>query len=118
KTSYDQSERVILNAELYNESYELVNAPDVSLIVKGKSKTYPYLFSRTANGYILDAGTLPAGEYTFRAATQLGESKYSAAGRFLVLQQQAEYRQTTANHQLLYNLAAINDGEVIYPSNL
>lgn len=118
KTSFDESEHIIFNAELYNEAYELVNTPDVSINIKSKAKTYPYLFNRTGNTYTLDAGTLPAGDYSYEALTKLGDNKYSAKGEFFIAQQQAEYRQTTANHQLLQNLSALNNGEVIYPADL
>jgi hypothetical protein len=119
KPTFDENEHVILNAELYNDNYELVNTPDVSVVVKSKNnKSYSYLFSRTSNGYILDAGILPAGEYIYSASTQLGKIKHTTTGQFAILKQQTEYRQTTANHQLLYNLASLNAGEVINPLDL
>ena len=118
KNSFDESEHIILNAELYNDSYELINTPDVSITLKQGSKKYPFLFSRTANGYILDAGILPAGEYSYSATTQLGKAKHSASGQFAIVQHQAEYKQTTANHQLLYNLSQLNGGEMLYPSDM
>lgn len=119
RNTFDEGEHVILNAELYNDSYELINTPDVSITLKhSNSKAYPYLFTRTGNGYILDAGVLPAGEYSYSAGTQLGKTKHSASGQFAIVQQQAEYRQTTANHQLLYNLSELNNGEMFYPADL
>lgn len=119
RSTIDESEKVILNAELYNDNYELINTPDASITLKhSNKKTYPYLFSRTGNGYILDAGVLPPGEYTYTANTQLGREKHTGSGQFAIIQQQTEYRQTTANHQLLYNLAQLNNGEMIYPSEI
>jgi hypothetical protein len=119
KSAFDESEHIILNAELYNDNYELINAPEVSITLKHQNrKGYNFLFTRTGNSYVLDAGILPAGDYTYTANTRLGEKQYVVNGRFVVLQQQAEYRQTTANHQLLVNLSALNNGEVIYPSQL
>ncbi|MBC8053950.1 MAG: hypothetical protein H7Y13_12865 [Sphingobacteriaceae bacterium] len=118
KNTFDEYEHIILNAELYNENYELVNSPDVSVALKHDNKTYPFLFSKTGSGYILDAGVLPAGEYSYSASTQLGKIKHTATGQFVIIQQQTEYRQTTANHQLLYNLSALNEGELVYPSNV
>ncbi|HEU0125769.1 MAG TPA: hypothetical protein VFQ56_05665, partial [Flavobacterium sp.] len=119
KNTFAESEHVILNAELYNENYELINTPDVSVTLNNSNKkSYPFIFTRTGNGYILDAGLLPAGEYSFLANTQLGKSKQTASGKFVIVQQQLEHRQTTANHQLLYNLSVLNDGELIDPSQL
>lgn len=119
KNSFDENEHIVLNAELYNDSYELINTPDVSVsLVHSNKKRYPFLFSRTVNGYVLDAGQLPPGEYSYSASTQLGKDKHTASGRFVIVQQQTEYRQTTANHQLLYNLSLLNNGEMILPSEL
>lgn len=119
KNTFDESEHIILNAELYNDTYELINTPDVSVTLKhNNSKSYPFLFSRTGNGYILDAGVLPPGEYSYSATTQLGKTRHSASGRFAIVQHQTEYRQTTANHQLLYNLSQLNGGEMVYPSDI
>ena len=119
KSTFNENERIILNAELYNDAYELVNTPDAQVTIKNnKNKSYPFLFTRSGNGYILDSGILPSGEYSFTSTTKLGEKKYSAQGQFFVVQQQAEFRQTTANHQLLYNLSNLNNGEVVYPSDL
>jgi len=118
KNTFDEHEHVILNAELYNDSYELINAPDVSITLTNGKKNYPFIFSKSGSGYMLDAGILPSGEYSYTATTQLGKTKHSASGKFAIVHQQTEYRQTTANHQLLYNLAALNSGDLIYPSEL
>ena len=116
KNNFDESEHIVLNAELYNNSYELVNTPDVSIALKnGAGKSYSYLFSKTRNSYTLNAGTLPYGEYIFKASTRLGQEKHFAEGRFVISHQLTELRQTTANHQLLYNLAEQSNGEVISP---
>jgi hypothetical protein len=119
KNSFDENEQVILNAELYNDAYELINEPDVNVSLKNRDgKGYSFLFSRSGNAYTLDAGTLPEGEYTFDGKTRLGNKEYKAAGRFVIRQQQAELQQTTANHQLLFALAEQNGGQMIYPEQL
>ena len=119
KNSFDENERVLLNAELYNDAYELLNTPDVSISLKNRDgESYSFLFSRSGNAYTLDAGILPAGEYSFDANTRLGTKAYKAAGQFLIRQQQAEFQQTRANHQLLFALAEQNGGSMIFPNQL
>ncbi|HXI01211.1 MAG TPA: hypothetical protein VNI52_13170 [Sphingobacteriaceae bacterium] len=119
KNAFDENERVILNAELYNDAYELVNTPDVRVNLKNqRGKGYSYIFSKTGNAYVLDAGILPAGEYQFAAATELGNKKHAAGGRFIISGQSPELRQTTANHQLLYSLANQSGGKMIFPNQL
>lgn len=119
KNTFDENEPVLLNAELYNDAYELVNTPDVSIAIKNKSgKNYNYLFSRNSNSYVLDGGILPSGEYSYDAKTKLGNNNYTAKGQFVVVQQQAELQQTTANHQLLYAMAQQSGGKMLYPDQL
>ncbi|WP_207429664.1 hypothetical protein [Pedobacter sp. SYSU D00535] len=119
QNTFDESEHIVLNAELYNDAYELVNTPDVSVTLKNNSnKSFPFIFSRTGNSYILDAGNLPAGEYTFTANTALGNNKYSARGQFIITQQLAELRETTANHQLLNTLSVESGGETVFPHQI
>ncbi|HCN83827.1 MAG TPA: hypothetical protein DIT07_09430 [Sphingobacteriaceae bacterium] len=119
RTTFDENEHVVLNAELYNDSYELVNTPDVQVVLKGSNKkNYTFQFSRTNNAYTLDAGLLPSGEYSFTANTLLGKEKLTATGQFVINQQQSELQQTTANHQLLYSMAKQNGGKMVYPAEI
>ncbi len=119
KNAFDENEHIILNAELYNDAFELVNTPDVNISLSNKAgKSYSFVFSRTTNAYSLDAGVLPAGEYSYTARTELGTNKHAAAGQFVVTQQQAEFRQTRANHQLLYTLAQRSGGKMIFPGQV
>ncbi|MFN8405868.1 MAG: hypothetical protein U0X71_00110 [Sphingobacteriaceae bacterium] len=119
KNTFDESEHVIINAELYNDAYELINTPEVNITLREKSgKSYSYLFSKSGNAYLLDAGTLPTGEYTYEAKTTLGSKPYTTTGQFVVSQLQVEFQQTIANHQLLHNLAQQSGGKMIYPNQL
>ena len=119
KNTFDENEHIILNAELYNDAFELVNTPDVNISLKSKAgKSYSYVFSKTGNAYTLNAGVLPAGEYVYNAGTELGKTKHSANGTFVITQQQAEFKQTIANHQLLFVMAQQSGGKMIYPDQL
>lgn len=52
-----ENEEVILDAELYNETYELINTPDVSLtITNADGKSFDFLMDRSGNRYQLNAG--------------------------------------------------------------
>ncbi len=119
KNTFEENENVLINAVLYNDSYVPLNTPDVSLQLKNEAgKLYNFLFSRTGTTYQLDAGMLPAGNYTFSASTALGDKKYQAQGAFYVNAMIAEYQQTIANHQLLYNMAIQTNGKLYLPANL
>lgn len=119
KNAFDENEHVIINAELYNNAFELVNTPDVNIsLTNGTGKSYSFVFSRTANAYSLDAGVLPAGSYRYNARTELGKDKYTAGGQFVITQQQAEFKQTRANHQLLFSLAQQSRGKMLFPPQI
>jgi hypothetical protein len=119
QTTFTENQNISLEAGLYNDALEPINQPDVRVEIKNdKQKKYSFLFSRSNRQYQLDAGFLPVGQYTFLANTQLGNKKYTAAGQFVVLENKAEYAQTTANHQLLYNLATQSNGKMVYPNQI
>ena len=115
KNIFDENEPVVLDAELYNESYQLVNDPDVSLTVtNADGRDFNYTFNRTANAYTLSAGVLPVGSYRFRAnATHNGQNlKYN--GQFSVQPIQLELYETTADHGMLRNLSREYGGGLFY----
>lgn len=119
KNTFDENENVLINAVLYNDSYETVNTPDVSIQMKNpEGKVYNFLFSRTESAYQLDAGALPAGNYTFVASTMLGNKRHTASGLFFINALNAEFQQTLANHQLLNSMSAQTNGRMYMPQNL
>jgi hypothetical protein len=119
KNTFDENENIIVNAVLYNDSYTSVNKPDVNIQVKNdKGKAYNFVFSRTEAAYQLDAGTLPAGNYSYIASTTFGNKPYKSLGMFYVNNIVAEYQQTIANHQLLGTMAAQSNGKMYMPKDL
>ncbi|WP_316804961.1 hypothetical protein [Pedobacter nototheniae] len=119
KSAYDENESIQFNGTLYNESYQPVNEPEVNLQVKNEAgKVFSYTFSKTENGYQLNAGAMPAGNYTYIANTILGGKKFNATGSFYINALIAEYQQTTANHQLLNTISKQSNGKCFMPADL
>ncbi|MCO4291814.1 hypothetical protein NF867_02935 [Solitalea sp. MAHUQ-68] len=119
KKIFDENEPVIFNAELYNDSYEPINDPEVSIVIKNnEGKNYNFAFSKSDKAYFLNAGVLPVGDYTYIAKTRLGNKDQSFSGMFIINALNIEELQTTANHQLLFNLAKNNGGEMVYPASI
>jgi hypothetical protein len=119
KISYPENEPVELNAELYNESNELVNQPEVEItIINNENKRFPFIFSKTSNAYSLNAGNFPVGEYKYEAKVKLGGKTYNEKGGFTVSELKVEYIQSVADHQLLYLLAHKHDGELLFPKQM
>lgn len=119
KNNFLENEPVEMEAEVYNESYELINTPEVSVVfTNAANKKFSYTFSKTSNAYRLNAGMLPVGEYKYDAKVKAGEKIYTQHGEFSVSALQVELTNTTADHQLLYSLAKKNNGEMIYPAGM
>ncbi len=119
KNVFDEGENVLINAELYNDALELVNAPDVKIDLKNDSgKNYSFLFTRSGQSYQLDAGTLPVGEYGYTASTKLGTQPFNVKGLLTVKPLNLETRQSAADHHLLSDLAKQSGGQMLYPSQI
>lgn len=119
KNAFDENEPILLNAILYNDSYQPVNSPDVSIVIKdSKGKTYNFSFSKAESSYHLEVGILPYGSYTYEAKTMMGNQKYTASGTFIVNEQLTEFQQTIANHQLLFQLAERTNGKMYAPDKI
>ena len=103
KNLFDETEAVTFDAELYNQSYELINSPDANLIIThlGDGKEYNFTFNRTGRTYALSAGILPVGNYRFRASVSTGSEKLDFEGQFSVQPVQLEQFVTTADHGML-----------------
>jgi len=103
---------VEFSAELYNESHELVNTPDVKLTIKGSGDTtYDAQFSKQNNAYYLNMGELPVGTYTWTAKTQLGNKSFEKSGSFSVQEIFVETANLVANHDLLRSVSQASGGK-------
>lgn len=119
KNNFQENEAIELEGEVYNESYELINEPEVSIVfTNAGNKKFNYTFSKTSNAYRLNAGMMPVGEYTYDAQVTAGGKVYKQHGEFSVSALQVELTNTTADHQLLYSLAQKHNGEMIYPAQM
>jgi hypothetical protein len=119
KTIFNENEPVVLDAELYNESYELVNEPDVSLTISNsEGKDFNYTFDKTAKGYTLSAGVFPVGNYRFRGAVTFNGQNLTNEGQFSVQPIQLEIYETTADHAMLRRLSDEFGGQVFYQNQL
>lgn len=115
KKSYAENEPVVFNAELFNETGELVNLSDIQMtITDEKNRSYPYAFNRTDRAYSLNAGYLPAGIYNFNAKTSLSGKTITRSGMFTVEELFAEKTETVADHSLLQAIAMKTGGQ-FYP---
>lgn len=119
KNIFEESEPLVIEAELYNDAYELVNEPEANILIKDENdKEFPFVFSKVNNAYNLKTSALPVGDYTFKASTNYNGKLQEVEGKFSIQALQREALQTQANHQLLYQLAEKFNGAFYYPENL
>lgn len=119
KNVFNENERIYFDAELYNQSYELINDSDVSLKIKnGSGKVYPFTMNKTDKAYFLDAGLFPVGNYTFTGSVNSGGKALTYSGKFSIQPIQLEGFETTANHGLLKLMSQKYNGAMVYQDNL
>ncbi len=119
KNIFSENEPIVFEAELYNQSYELINQPEVKMTVKDEQgNPYEYTFARSGNGYRLETANLAEGNYTYAASVKTNDKSYSATGKFTVSPLQLEYLNPVANHQLLYQISNETGGQFFYHNQL
>ncbi len=119
KRIFNENEPVLLDAELYNESYELINEPDVSLsITNSEGKDFNYIFNKTSKSYTLNAGVFPVGDYRFRGSVLHNGQNLTFDDQFSVQPIQLELYETTADHAMLRRLSQEFGGQFFYPGQL
>jgi len=119
KNLFNDDEQITFSAELYNQSYELINDPDVFLVVRDDdANEYSYTFNKTTHSYAISIGRFAVGEYRYTGFTDYGGQRLQISGRFNVKEIQLESYTTAADHNMLYTLSAKYGGEVYYPASL
>ena len=117
--TFNENEAVEFEAEVYNESYELINDPEISInIINAEDKSFPFAFGKTDRAYHLNAGFFPAGVYRYEAKVKIGNKEYLEKGEFSINALQVELSNTVADHQLLYRLANKHGGKMLYPEQM
>jgi hypothetical protein len=111
-----ENENVQMQAEVFNASYERITEPEVNITIENsEKKAYPYTFSKSENGYYLNAGFFPPGNYSFNARTKFGSTVYDKKGSFIVIPVNMESLRLIADHKLLHRLAVSHDGRMVPP---
>lgn len=119
RTNFSESEPVVFDAEVYNESFELINEPDVTFnIINSDDNRFSYIFSKTSNAYHLNVGNFSEGHYRYEARVKNGDKPLFYKGEFSITAINAEAINTIADHELLYQLAKNHGGEMLYPSQM
>lgn len=112
KQVYNENEAIEISAELYNDSYELVNEADVSITLSDDlGKEYQANFSKQNNAYTLNMGELPAGDYHWTASTQGFTPQQTKSGAFSIQELVVESLNLVADHSLLQSIAEATNAQ-------
>lgn len=115
---YSDIEAITVGAQLYNDAYELFNAPEATFTLMGDSVKGDFSFTRRGDAYTLSLGRLPEGLYRYRATTQYNGNTLTAEGSFAVEALHLERANLTADHALLRTISAVTGGKMFYPDQL
>ena len=115
KDSYLNTESITISAELRNPSRELINEPDLHIMI---NNSYDYMFSKGENNYHLNIGMLPEGIYKYHAHTSFGGVDYNATGTFTVESLGVEALDLTANIERMRSLASQTGGKHYYITDI
>ena len=119
KKIFNENEPIMIDAELLNENYELVNTPDVTLTVSDESgKKSNFVMDKSNNSYSYNLGSLSSGKYDFTGHVSFNGKSFSSGGSFQVTSQNIEEVQTTADFGLLHQLAKNYSGEFVYANQI
>ena len=116
---FNENEKIIMKAEVYNASFQSVTDPEVRITISNENEEeFPFVFSRSGNGYRLNAGVLPKGSYTWEALAEQGGTAYVQRGVFTVRALEWELQNLRADHALLQQWAENSGGSMVRPNGL
>lgn len=114
---YTEIDAVVLNAEVYNDAYERITTEEVTIVIQNEQgDELDFTFDVRGNGYHLNAGNLPVGNYSFVAEVTIGDQTFTETANFAVTAVNIENIVTRANHRMLFQLASQTGGD-FYPIN-
>lgn len=119
KNDFLENERIVFDAELYNQSFEAITNKEVKMrVISDSGLEYDFNFSPNATRYRLDAGQLPAGNYSYIATASTDQGVLERKGQFSISALDIELTQTVADHRLMYQWAASHDGQMVFPAQM
>jgi len=113
--SFYENEKINFIAEVYNESYEFTPGAEVKVNLRHENgDQYEYSLLPQQTSYTYQVGSLPPGNYSFDATSQVDGRKENVSGKFIVKELQLERVNLTANHALLRQVAQETGGKMFY----
>ncbi|MFK8046720.1 MAG: vWA domain-containing protein [Crocinitomicaceae bacterium] len=116
---YEESNEILIRAELYNASYQLTTDAEVNFkLIDDDGNELNYTFFKTNESFILELGRLKQGIYRWIADTKFEQNNYVKKGTFVVRETKKEMLNLRADHRLLNNMSSSTNGQFYLPKKL
>ncbi len=113
----NENEKIVFEAEVYDDNYNLNNDNDVSLLlVNSNNEEYRYIFNKKKQKYYIDLGNLNPESYKIFAKVE--KRNYEKHGLINIKPINVEFLNKIANHQILNDLSVISGGKSYSLANL
>lgn len=112
RNSYNETDQVLIEAQLLNKAFENMPNAQISFTLKDEDKNeYPYQFTSHESKYSLNLGNLESGIYSFVAKAVAPDTLLSEKGTFVVQSWNMELSKTDANIDIMKKLAVGSGGK-------
>ncbi|HPD64875.1 MAG TPA: hypothetical protein P5050_04235 [Bacteroidia bacterium] len=116
---FDEDEQIEIFVELLNKSYEKQKNAQIMLsVINSENKSTNFQFQESSEGYRVNAGYFPEGQYLLVAETIIDGKKTQIKAILIVKKTELEHLELTADHHLMYQLAINNNGKMFYPETM
>mgnify|MGYP000483449901 CR=1 FL=1 len=100
-----------INAQLYNDNYQLIDDADVRLYLYDKDKTeYIYTLNSNGNTYNTSIDNLNYGTHQFKVVSKFNDQQTQQRGTFAVLESQLEQHKLEADWTTLKKISDNTQG--------
>lgn len=114
KNVWDENENIVFGAELYNDSYQMINDPDVNLsVIDENGKTLPILLIKKKKDINWTSDICAPGCTNTKLPPTIMVNIIVGEGKFSVASIQLETTETTADHSLLASLSNQSGGKKV-----
>ena len=114
----DEGATFYMDAQLYNDNYQLIEDAEMSLVLTDPSKKeFLYSFSPLKRKYQTSIKNLNKGSYEFKVNSKFKNEYAEQSGTFVVLESKLEQQQQQANWKTLKQLSSNSSGQFILKEN-
>ena len=109
---YGAGDEITLLGELYNQSLDAITGEEINIdLIDSEDKVYKHTMSAYGKQYKLELNSLEEGAYRYTASSIVGGVKLRDKGNFVILGQQKELLNLSADFNLLRSVAYNSKGQ-------